>query len=72
MDRIECPFTLQISLQESKSARHEAAADLQRSCEEAFHLQQQMFDLRQGVLEPLQAEHAAMLAALDDCAAAVR
>ena len=58
-------LTLQISLQESKSARHEAAADLQRSCEEAFHLQQQMFDLRQGVLEPLQAEHAAMLAALD-------
>ena len=51
-------------MQESKSARHEAAADLQRSCEEVSHLQQQMFDLRQGVLEPLQAEHAAMLAAL--------
>ena len=51
-------------MQESKSAWHEAAADLQRSCEEVSHLQQQMFDLRQGVLEPLQAEHAAMLAAL--------
>ena len=51
-------------MQESKSARHEAAADLQRSCEDISHLQQHMFDLRQGTLEPIQAEHAAMLAAL--------
>ena len=57
-------LTPQTSVQESQGARHEAAADLQRSCEEVSYLQQQIFDLRQGVLETLQAEHAAMLAAL--------
>ena len=44
--------------------RHQAAEDLQVRCEEAAGLRQQISELRARVLEPLQAEHAAMLAAL--------
>ena len=51
-------------MQESNSFRHQAVEAQQSSSQEVVILQQQLSDLPAQVLQPLQAEHGAMLAAL--------
>ena len=53
-----------VILQESNSLRYQATEAQQSSCQEVSNLQQQLSDLQAKVLQPLQAEHGAMLAAL--------
>ena len=51
-------------VQESNGFRHQAIEAQQSSSQEVSILQQQLSDLQAQVLQPLQAEHGAMLAAL--------
>ena len=66
---LRIPYNLQwidfdICVQESNSLRHQAVEDQQSSSQEMAALQQQLSELQADVLQPLQAEHGAMLAAL--------
>ena len=51
-------------MQESNSLRHQAVEAQQGTAQEVSSLQQQLSDLQDRVVQPLQAEHRAMLAAL--------